>query len=95
MNGLKKAYRDVWHEDYKTNAQTSAKDATTEIQRQLTTSSKDLTVKNDNTFNFDIKTKDKKSGTGLTAHQVAELANEAVKAQFNLKLKQLVVGGLA
>ena len=95
VNGLKKAYKEVWHEDYQTNAQVSAKDATTEIQRQLTSSSKALTVKNDNTFNFDIKTKDKKTGTGLTAHQVAELANETVQAQFNLKLKQLVVGGLA
>lgn len=63
------------------------------IQQTLTESNK--TVKIDNKFDFEIASPaDKNTNTGLTAADVAQLANQAIDAAFNIRLKSLIVGAM-
>ena len=49
----------------------------------------------DNKFDFDIAAPDdKNTKTGLTAADVAQLANQAIDAAFNIRLKSLIVGAM-
>lgn len=63
------------------------------VQQTLTESNK--TVKIDNKFDFEIAAPaDKNTQTGLTAADVAQLANQAIDAAFNIRLKSLIVGAM-
>lgn len=63
------------------------------VQQTITESSK--TVKIDNKFDFEIAAPaDKNTQTGLTAADVAQLANQAIDAAFNIRLKSLIVGAM-
>lgn len=63
------------------------------VQQTLTETNK--TVKIDNKFDFEIAApSDKNTKTGLTASEVAKLANEAIDAAFNIRLKSLIVGAM-
>lgn len=63
------------------------------IQQTLTETNK--TVKIDNKFDFEIASPaDKNTNTGLTAADVAQLANQAIDAAFNIRLKSLIVGAM-
>ena len=63
------------------------------VQQTITESNK--TVKIDNKFDFEIAAPaDKNTQTGLTAADVAQLANQAIDAAFNIRLKSLIVGAM-
>ncbi len=63
------------------------------VQQTLTESNK--TLKIDNKFDFQIASPaDKNTKTGLTAADVAQLANQAIDAAFNIRLKSLIVGAM-
>lgn len=63
------------------------------VQQTLTESNK--TLKIDNKFDFQIASPaDKTTKTGLTAADVAQLANQAIDAAFNIRLKSLIVGAM-
>lgn len=63
------------------------------VQQTITESNK--TVKIDNKFDFEIAAPaDKNTKTGLTAADVAQLANQAIDAAFNIRLKSLIVGAM-
>lgn len=63
------------------------------VQQTLTETNK--TLKIDNKFDFEIATpSDKDTRTGLTAADVAQLANQAIDAAFNIRLKSLIVGAM-
>jgi hypothetical protein len=61
------------------------------LQRSVTESNKNTNIKNE--LNMEINADGGKNGkTGLTATQIAELANTAVKAQFNIQFKKALIG---
>jgi tape measure domain-containing protein len=63
------------------------------VQQTLTETNK--TLKIDNKFDFQIASPaDKTTKTGLTAADVAQLANQAIDAAFNIRLKSLIVGAM-
>ena len=63
------------------------------VQQTITESNK--TVKIDNKFDFEIAAPaDKNTQTGLTVADVAQLANQAIDAAFNIRLKSLIVGAM-
>lgn len=63
------------------------------VQQTLTETNK--TLKIDNKFDFQIASPaDKNTKTGLTAADVAQLANQAIDAAFNIRLKSLIVGAM-
>lgn len=63
------------------------------VQQTLTETNK--TLKIDNKFDFEIAAPaDKNTKTGLTAADVAQLANQAIDAAFNIRLKSLIVGAM-
>jgi tape measure domain-containing protein len=63
------------------------------VQQTLTETNK--TLKIDNKFDFQIASPaDKNTKTGLTAADVAQLANQASDAAFNIRLKSLIVGAM-
>ena len=72
----------------------SMKTADAYARRIAAGNAKHVEIKQDTKFQFDIKG-DAKAGTGLTASQVAELAGQAIRAEFNLQLKNLTVAALS
>lgn len=63
------------------------------VQQTLKESNHAINI--DNKFDFEIASpSDKNTRTGLTAADVAQLANQAIDAAFNIRLKSLIVGAM-